>query len=423
MAAVNFQSRLESFLKYWKLTRNLDRRFPDASEEEILGAGECLICHDSLEIGANNPKVLPCNHVYHLNCLRTWFQHRQTCPLCRTDIPIQQNLARNLALAAAAVVDPPRAPGEEAATDDENEHPNTHISEMMGTEEEQDHDVQGMEGNSDEERNLNLDEFTQVTHVVQGSDGFTDVVREGGGTLLPAFFSIQTPLGISIHSEPTESSSVVRQVKYKSLVFVTGEKIIERSGGTMMWFQVPDGWIAKKSSLSGESIVEEFLGHEPSVRARNSRKPRSCESVSPMNVRSTMETSKYMRQIICLRAQMAAIKESMSQMESVLCALEEQRYFPIKDCDAKVDPRESPCSTGGTRARQTVEVKGGEIPVKSVEEESPKSKIDRKSESSDCTSADVKPLSAREAMALHRARYFLKSEGTSEEKGENDMNG
>lgn len=37
----------------------------------------------TVESGA---KKLPCNHIFHPNCLRTWFQRQQTCPTCRTDV-------------------------------------------------------------------------------------------------------------------------------------------------------------------------------------------------------------------------------------------------------------------------------------------------------------------------------------------------
>ena len=31
-------------------------------------------------------KKLPCNHIFHTSCLRSWFQRQQTCPTCRLNI-------------------------------------------------------------------------------------------------------------------------------------------------------------------------------------------------------------------------------------------------------------------------------------------------------------------------------------------------
>lgn len=79
MAFYGFQRRLVSFIRYLKLTQNLDERFDSATAEELAGAGDCLICREAMESG----KKLPCSHIFHLDCLRMWLQHQQSCPLCR----------------------------------------------------------------------------------------------------------------------------------------------------------------------------------------------------------------------------------------------------------------------------------------------------------------------------------------------------
>jgi E3 ubiquitin-protein ligase synoviolin len=75
----SFQRKLLSFIKYLRLTQNLDSRFPDATPEEITAAGSCIVCREEL----HNGKKLKCGHIFHLECLRMWLQHQQSCPTCR----------------------------------------------------------------------------------------------------------------------------------------------------------------------------------------------------------------------------------------------------------------------------------------------------------------------------------------------------
>jgi hypothetical protein len=80
MAFASFYQKLVSLIKYLKLTNRLEERFEDATPEELTEAHECLICREGMDRG----KKLPCKHVFHLDCLRMWLQHQQTCPLCRS---------------------------------------------------------------------------------------------------------------------------------------------------------------------------------------------------------------------------------------------------------------------------------------------------------------------------------------------------
>lgn len=96
-----FYTQLVSLVKYIKLTSNLDQRFEDATPEEITSSGDCLICREPMEAG----KKLPCSHVFHLNCLRLWLQHQQTCPLCRSDIPTEMQVHRSRVI--SPLVNPP----------------------------------------------------------------------------------------------------------------------------------------------------------------------------------------------------------------------------------------------------------------------------------------------------------------------------
>ncbi len=62
---------------------NMNMYYPDATEEELANSDNvCIICRDEMT-SPPSTKKLPCNHIFHKNCLRAWFQRQQTCPTCR----------------------------------------------------------------------------------------------------------------------------------------------------------------------------------------------------------------------------------------------------------------------------------------------------------------------------------------------------
>jgi len=64
---------------------NMNTLYPDATAEELAETDNvCIICRE--EMVAPSAKKLPCNHIFHRNCLRSWFQRQQTCPTCRLDV-------------------------------------------------------------------------------------------------------------------------------------------------------------------------------------------------------------------------------------------------------------------------------------------------------------------------------------------------
>merc|ERR1719232_1033053 len=63
----------------------MDTLYPDATAEELAATDNvCIICRE--EMTASSTKKLPCGHIFHRNCLRSWFQRQQTCPTCRLDV-------------------------------------------------------------------------------------------------------------------------------------------------------------------------------------------------------------------------------------------------------------------------------------------------------------------------------------------------
>ncbi|KAJ6593700.1 hypothetical protein B0H19DRAFT_877487, partial [Mycena capillaripes] len=97
-------TRLRSLHRYQTATRNMDQRYPNATEEEMAAMSDhtCIICREEMVLpqtaedpaaapanidGPNTtPKKLPCGHIFHFNCLRSWLERQQSCPTCRRNV-------------------------------------------------------------------------------------------------------------------------------------------------------------------------------------------------------------------------------------------------------------------------------------------------------------------------------------------------
>jgi len=91
VTARSFITRLKALHRYQTATRNMDERYPNATEEELTDR-TCIICRDEMVSPAAQepntqpdrpnatPKKLPCGHIFHFHCLRSWLQRQQSCP-------------------------------------------------------------------------------------------------------------------------------------------------------------------------------------------------------------------------------------------------------------------------------------------------------------------------------------------------------
>ncbi|CAI5478149.1 unnamed protein product [Closterium sp. Yama58-4] len=55
-------------------------------EDVESGAACCTVCNDVAEVGEEVVR-LPCRHLYHGPCIRQWLGMRNTCPMCRFELP------------------------------------------------------------------------------------------------------------------------------------------------------------------------------------------------------------------------------------------------------------------------------------------------------------------------------------------------
>ena len=117
ITARSFAVKVRDLIRYRRATKNMDERYPNATPEELdrLSDKTCIICREEMEARApaaattaaatqqqgaagnaaapggasaqaprsgpnDTPKKLPCAHIFHFHCLRSWLERQQSCP-------------------------------------------------------------------------------------------------------------------------------------------------------------------------------------------------------------------------------------------------------------------------------------------------------------------------------------------------------
>ena len=237
MSFLAFQSKLASFIKYLQLNHNLDQRFDDATAEELASAGICLICFEPMSTGKKLPP--PCGHVFHLNCLRGWFQYRQDCPTCRRDIPMttSRSTRANAAAAHALERQDARDNGEQAGNNAVQAAPTPTADNNTAT------------GGSSRGGGATAPSSSSP------SDAITSDEPE-----FPAFYRVTSPQACEVRIAPSISSFTIRNLSNQVVVLAL-EKYTDDSGDR--WLHIPDGWIyagrAEGLTHEAEDYVEIFM--------------------------------------------------------------------------------------------------------------------------------------------------------------------
>ncbi|NXF62489.1 RN126 ligase, partial [Ciccaba nigrolineata] len=63
------------------------------AQEHVDSGLECPVCKEDYTVG-ENVRQLPCNHLFHNNCIVPWLEQHDTCPVCRKSLS-GQNTATN----------------------------------------------------------------------------------------------------------------------------------------------------------------------------------------------------------------------------------------------------------------------------------------------------------------------------------------
>ncbi|KAL8792929.1 MAG: hypothetical protein Q9195_004426 [Heterodermia aff. obscurata] len=145
----SFYKRINDFVKYRQATRDMNDRYQDATPEEVAREDVCIICREEMRAWAQpapaqnptnanpppaptttaldertRPKKLPCGHILHFACLRSWLERQQICPTCRRPVLAPDNPASATG---------PNAPNPNAgAAPAPNQHQVAHVPQQAG---------------------------------------------------------------------------------------------------------------------------------------------------------------------------------------------------------------------------------------------------------------------------------------------------
>ncbi|XP_073692170.1 E3 ubiquitin-protein ligase AMFR-like isoform X1 [Garra rufa] len=109
------QRRLGQHKNYLHIYDVLDKRFSMATMEELASHDDrCAICWEKMYTAYK----LPCGHLFHKSCLRSWLEQDLSCPTCRMSVNMsgshtrndQEGAALSVSLGPAAVPNTNRAP-------------------------------------------------------------------------------------------------------------------------------------------------------------------------------------------------------------------------------------------------------------------------------------------------------------------------
>lgn len=77
------QRRIKKHRNYRRVVIDMESRFSPATAEELAANDDdCAICWDRMP----SARKLPCGHLFHNSCLRSWLEHDTSCPTCRKSL-------------------------------------------------------------------------------------------------------------------------------------------------------------------------------------------------------------------------------------------------------------------------------------------------------------------------------------------------
>ncbi|KAJ8407880.1 hypothetical protein AAFF_G00269240 [Aldrovandia affinis] len=81
------QRRIRRHKNYLRVIDSMEARFAVATGEELAAnSDDCAICWDAMQ----SARKLPCGHLFHNSCLRSWLEQDTSCPTCRMSLNISE---------------------------------------------------------------------------------------------------------------------------------------------------------------------------------------------------------------------------------------------------------------------------------------------------------------------------------------------
>ncbi|KAL2759235.1 hypothetical protein ACRALDRAFT_1062248 [Sodiomyces alcalophilus JCM 7366] len=130
--------RVTALWKYRKAIEDM-KKYEDATETDITREDTCIICREQMRpwdprqnptaIQRVRPKRLPCGHILHMGCLKSWLERQQVCPTCRRSVALTglENMPLQVARPDQAGPARPLAPEQQAVLEqDQGAQPGRH---------------------------------------------------------------------------------------------------------------------------------------------------------------------------------------------------------------------------------------------------------------------------------------------------------
>lgn len=78
----DLKKRMKRHSNYLRVIEKMEKKFPWANKDELVYSDKCAVCWEKLD----EARRLPCSHIFHHNCLRSWLEQDTSCPTCRKSL-------------------------------------------------------------------------------------------------------------------------------------------------------------------------------------------------------------------------------------------------------------------------------------------------------------------------------------------------